>query len=163
MKIIIKIISICYLAFTFTNCGTSKNKNHVEAQPEIVETLINRDQDMETERPVFPTYTLKSMTNLPEGKNISELFPRNHPTLTIDHYASILTGSTGCNNYRANYKMEGKTFKIDENIFLTKKYCEGVEERLFIDELKKINGYSISGITLNLMNNDAVILVFEKQ
>lgn len=98
------------------------------------------------------------------GKKINELYKIQRPYLTFIDVQKV-AGNNGCNNIAGEYKAEPNKIQFFTDKFIaTKMFCEGVNEAVFTNELKKINGYSIINEEnkLVLMAGDIVIMEFKR-
>lgn len=99
-------------------------------------------------------------------KPIDSLFPKAKPTVTINSEKSQISGMAGCNNFSGGLSIEGKQFKLAENIALTRKMCPDMTgEDAFLKNLEKPDSYSVSnnGNTLNLIMGDMAIMRFQRK
>lgn len=98
------------------------------------------------------------------GQNISldSLFPQKKPTLIFNVNDMQLSGNTGCNSLSG--KLEATENKINFNgpIAMTKMACPGNGEMIFLNTLRTINSYSVSGNSLTLIKDDIAEMRFVK-
>jgi heat shock protein HslJ len=79
------------------------------------------------------------------------------PTITFDLASKKFSGNTGCNDMSGHFFVKGDSLSFDEHIVLTRKACEGYNEKAFIDNLAKTTGYKIVDGVLQLMNDQTVL------
>jgi heat shock protein HslJ len=73
------------------------------------------------------------------------------PTLVFDTKRGRFTGNTGCNSMNGRFSSFGKNLQIDSNIVTTKMACPGYNERAFIKNLLRANGYRFDDGVLVLL------------
>ncbi|MCH4823858.1 META domain-containing protein [Gramella lutea] len=103
---------------------------------------------------------------IPQEKSLDSLYPESKPSLTINSEKSQISGMTGCNNFSGGLTIDGKQFKIAENLALTRKMCPDMTgEDTFLKNLEKADAYSVSnrGNTLNLIMGDIAIMRFQRK
>ena len=87
-------------------------------------------------------------------------------TISFNPEAGQVSGCAGCNRYSAAYR-EPKSGKLEfDPIIATKMACPQPmmeTERMYISALNKINGYVIANDTLKLLQDENILLTFEKQ
>ena len=88
--------------------------------------------------------------------------------LTAKFDKDNITGSAGCNNYRASYQVADKKLNIGDTIS-TKKFCaepQGImeQEAQFLQALKTVTSYEFDGINLRLRTaTNATAVVLKRQ
>ena len=68
-----------------------------------------------------------------------------------------LTGSTGCNNFTGNFKLEGMGVKLDPGA-MTKMACPGNGEADFLSALQQVTDLKMNGSTLSLLNGASEVM-----
>lgn len=94
------------------------------------------------------------------------LYPNQKPDITFNLKENRVMGRNSCNNYSGSIKVEGNAIDFDEKgMISTKMFCEGEGESVYMNTLKKIDGYSITneGKTLNLLVGDVEMMRFERK
>jgi len=94
------------------------------------------------------------------------LYPNEKPNITFNISGNLVMGKNSCNNYTGSFKAEGSKISFDEKgMASTKMFCEGEGEAIYMNTLKKINGYSITdeGKTLNLLVGNVAMMRFERK
>lgn len=142
-----KIITFIFLALFFmTCCKSSKNNANTSQESLDVNTV----------------WTLKTLKNKIMAYNEKDRMI----TITFNPESKQLSGCAGCNTYFGAYS-EPKKGKLEfEPITATKMACPQPMmeiERLYLSTLRKVNGYNITDGLLNLMQDENVVLSFEKQ
>jgi len=71
-----------------------------------------------------------------------------------------LTGSSGCNTFNGNFKVDGKTLSIDPGA-MTRMACPGTGESDFLNAVKQVNGLKAVGNKIKLLNgaNEVMSLI----
>lgn len=96
------------------------------------------------------------------GADTKVLFEGKYPTLSFGNDAMI-SGNASCNNYRAKYEVNGNSIRIGD-IASNKMMCPNIKgEDLYLETLKKVNRYSVSGNTLTLIIGDIAVMRFHKK
>lgn len=108
------------------------------------------------------TWELDHVAN-PTG-TFEQLYTTRKPSITFDEKAGTFNGYTGCNTMSGKMKMEKNIINFDEEMMMTKMACQGEGEKIFLDNLKKINHYSISkdGQQLTFIQGDMALMHFHK-
>ncbi|MET0461786.1 MAG: META domain-containing protein [Chitinophagaceae bacterium] len=92
------------------------------------------------------------------------LYPNKKPQLIFTVEDKRLSGNTGCNSFSGPLVVDGNKISFDQPLALTKMFCPGEGETVFLETLKKVNTYSVSdGNTLNLIMGDIAIMRFTKK
>ena len=91
------------------------------------------------------------------------LYPNKKPQLVFTSADKRLSGNTGCNSFSGPLVVDGYKISFDQPLALTKMFCPGEGETVFLETLKKINTYSVSGNTLNLIMGDIAMMRFSKK
>lgn len=86
-------------------------------------------------------------------------------SVTAEFDDGHVTGSSGCNSYRAPYQAEGKTLTIGPDVGGTRKACEPAPtavEQAYLARLPQVASYEITGTTLILEpKSGTALLVYE--
>jgi len=91
------------------------------------------------------------------------LYPNRRPTLSFDAKRKKIAGNTGCNSFSGPLTAEGKKISFAEPMAMTKMACPGEGETVFLETLKKINGYDVTaGYTLTLLMGEVAMMRFTK-
>jgi putative lipoprotein len=109
--------------------------------------------------PLTNTYwKLVGIGNEPYRHNTNNREPR----LRFGREEGALSGFTGCNNISGGYVVDGDRLDLSE-IAVTQKACvEGMDvERRFLQALRQVNRFEISGDSLRLLQDDSLALEFE--
>jgi heat shock protein HslJ len=94
------------------------------------------------------------------------LYPNKRPSITFDLKENSVSGNNSCNRYSGKLSADGNKISFKEHpIAVTKMFCPGEGENIYMSALQKIDSYSISedGKTLNFIMDDIVIMRFEKK
>lgn len=76
----------------------------------------------------------------------------------IFHENSDLSGSTGCNTFYGNYKLEGSNINLDPGS-MTKMMCDVNTEMEFLDALEKVNSWKYDGDNFELLNDEKPVMI----
>lgn len=103
--------------------------------------------------------------NYISGKRIAfeGLYPNKKPQLIFTDSKTEVSGNTSCNSFSSKLVLEDNKINIAEPIAMTMMACEGEGEKSFLDILKKVNKYSLSGTTLTFLIDDVAVMRFEKK
>lgn len=99
--------------------------------------------------------TFLGRTRLP----VNELFPDKKPFILFNTKESKVSGSTGCNSFTGNIgSMSAGKIRFDENMAMTKMFCQGDGENLFVTNLKLVENFTFTdnGKTLLLKEKDDI-------
>jgi heat shock protein HslJ len=142
MKKIIFLLTI--LCLTFISCNT-------------VKPITSKTTSLEG------TWELNYVT----GSKIAfdRLYPNKKPILIFDLKKNSISGSNSCNRYSGKLNSNGSKISFKEPMAVTKMFCPGDGENIYMSTLQKIDSYSISedGKTLNFIMDDMVMMRFEKK
>ncbi len=71
-----------------------------------------------------------------------------------------LTGSSGCNTFNGNFKVDGKALTVDPGA-MTRMACPGSGESDFLSAVKQVNGVKAAGNKIKLLNgaNEVMSLI----
>ncbi|QOW10242.1 META domain-containing protein [Kaistella flava (ex Peng et al. 2021)] len=90
------------------------------------------------------------------------LFPDEKPAITFNKSTNMVTGTTGCNGYNTEYKMNGKMISFAVPATTTMRYC-GEGEAVFLKTMKEVTNYRMTADgQLELLMNDVVMMRFKK-
>ena len=93
------------------------------------------------------------------------LYPDEKPTIIFDFKADLVSGDTGCNRYSGKPNVFGNKIDFKNDMALTKRYCPGEGESVYLATLQKIDSYFVSedGKTLSFMIGDVAMMRFTKK
>jgi heat shock protein HslJ len=83
--------------------------------------------------------------------------------ISFDFDSLSFTGNTGCNSISGKFSFSNELIIIDRRIISTKMACPGYNDKNFINLLLKINRFNIENNTLELSQNDLVLMTFRKE
>ena len=90
------------------------------------------------------------------------LFPDEKPQISFNSSTKMVTGTTGCNGYNTEYKMNGKMISFETPNTTTMRYC-GDGEAVFLKTMKEVTNYRITTDgKLELLMNDITMMRFKK-
>jgi heat shock protein HslJ len=95
----------------------------------------------------------------------SGLYPDNKPTITFNLKEDRVSGKNSCNSYSGTLNADESKINFKEPMMVTKMFCPGEGENVYMNTLQKIDSYSVSedGKTLNFIMGDIVMMRFEKK
>ena len=156
------IILAMAVSLSISSC-TESNNSEEDTQSETTENI----EEMQT--PSAPKAMLINgewetnyIMNAP--KTLDELYPKSKPTITLNAEDGMVSGNSGCNNFRGTIEVDGNTLSWGE-LASTRKMCPDMQgEILFLETLKKGKTYSVTenGQTLNLILGDLGIMRLNK-
>jgi heat shock protein HslJ len=79
------------------------------------------------------------------------------PSITFNLASKKFTGNTGCNSMGGHFFVKGDSLVFTEQMAITRKTCEGYNEKAFIDNLSKTNRYKIVDGVLQLMRDQTIL------
>ena len=93
------------------------------------------------------------------------LYPDEKPSINFDLKTDLVSGGTGCNRFSGKLKVDGNKIDFKNDMALTKRYCPGEGESVYLATLQKIESYAISkdGKTLSFMMGDVEMMRFAKK
>jgi heat shock protein HslJ len=91
----------------------------------------------------------------------SETFTQGTPYIEIKNKDQIMSGFTGCNVIQGQIEIFGNKLKF-EQIISTKRYCEGISELVFLENLEQVDTYILEGNILFMLSNETRLLKFIK-
>ncbi|WP_346238832.1 META domain-containing protein [Niabella insulamsoli] len=90
------------------------------------------------------------------------LYPDKKPVITFNLPDTIATGNSSCNNFRVTFKIKGSAIQFGLPM-ATKMACPGEGESTFFKTLQRVNRFSVSGTTLNLIVGDIAVMRLQKK
>ncbi|MFV5697901.1 META domain-containing protein [Flavobacterium sp. ZT3R17] len=93
------------------------------------------------------------------------LYPNNKPTITFNLKENSVSGSSSCNRYSGKLNLVGNKISFKDPMAMTRMFCPGEGENVYMSTLQKIDSYSVSedGKTLNFIMGDIAMMRFEKK
>ena len=88
---------------------------------------------------------------------INDLYRDKKPFISFNVKESKVSGNTGCNSFTGNISsMSGGEIRFDESMAMTRMFCEGGGENIFVENMKVVERFSFSddGKTLHLTGKD---------
>ena len=79
------------------------------------------------------------------------------PYLNFNLSEKRFSGNTGCNNMSGSFEINHDALSFGANMISTKMACPGYNEKPFMDNLLKTNGYEIKDGVLQLMYNTTIL------
>jgi heat shock protein HslJ len=100
----------------------------------------------------------------PEGKwNLipvmaSDTATGRTPFISFNTQEKKISGNTGCNSFGGSFMADSTgMLSFGRDIMSTKMACPGYNENIFVQNLQRVNRYSISGDTLALKENETPV------
>jgi heat shock protein HslJ len=144
MKAILTAATICILLFCQCNAGKKTGSSKKNDLSQLSGTWeLNYASGAESE--------------------LQELYPGRKPRIFFDISGQRVSGVTGCNSFAGPLKTEGNKIDFTQPMILTKMFCPGNGETIFLDKLKKADTWRIiDGNTLDLALDNTSMLRFTK-
>ncbi|QEC68601.1 META domain-containing protein [Panacibacter ginsenosidivorans] len=134
------IFGLVILAVVNSSCSSTKNLNVMNTLTQnswVVNSLSGKQLD--------PSAYLKGLPSMTFGSD------------------GKLTGSTGCNNFTGNFKLDGMSVKLDPGA-MTRMACPGNGEADFLSAAQQVTNLKLNGNTLSLLNGaDEVMSLIPKK
>jgi len=117
----------------------------------------------------MPVYTKLEGTwelNYISGPRIAfdGLYKTKKPFIRFDVSKMMVNGNTSCNNFNGKLDVDGNKINFNGPMAMTQMACPGMGESVFLDNLKKVSSWSVSGdSTLNFIMGDIAIMRFSKK
>jgi len=92
----------------------------------------------------------------------ADLYPYKKPFITIDINQTVFSGNSACNAIRGQLLMFQNTMKFN-HVTSTKMFCDGINEKVFVDALEKVTHYKLEGTRLILLAKDKKIMELIQQ
>ncbi len=91
------------------------------------------------------------------------LYPDRKPVITFSTSDSSFGGNTSCNAFSGKLTADDRSLSFSDHMALTKMFCPGSGEPVFIETLKKINAYTVQDSTLTFMMDEVPMMRFVKK
>lgn len=102
--------------------------------------------------------SFRTMTN----KEFNEVFIEREPRIIFNKSEERVSGTTGCNGYSAEYKINGSSILFGPPGPSTMMYC-GEGESKFLDAMTSVNYFDMDGDDrLLLINGEETIMTFTR-
>ena len=96
--------------------------------------------------------------------SFDSLYPGKIPAINFDVVAKKISGNSGCNSFSGKLVTEGNKISFADPMIMTKMFCPGDGEPLFLQNLQKVETYLIvNDTTLNFMMGEIAIMKFAKK
>jgi len=98
--------------------------------------------------------------------DVNALYANKKPMINFNVSESKVNGNTGCNSFSGMIlSVSAGKIVFDENMAMTKMFCEGQGETVFTENVKKVKAFSFSdgGNTLHLTNGDIDVMRLTKK
>lgn len=99
------------------------------------------------------------------GGTFDALYPDRKPSLSFDPVQQRFSGYSGCNSINGPLVADSNTISFKGDIAMTLMACTGEGESVFLEQLKRINKFSVSasGKELILIQGDLALMRFHKK
>lgn len=144
------ILMILIAAFLISACKISKVNNTGGSQAAAV-NIEKLNGDWQLEYISGPRITFKG------------LYPERVPEITFRMADSSFGGNTGCNSFNGKLIADERKISFPEHMALTRMYCPGDGETVFLEVLKKVNTYGIKDSVLTLLMDDLPMMRFVRK
>lgn len=146
-----KLLMIALLAGSlFCSCASMKQKEQTKTTGNSTEQSLSGNWELNL---------------LPVADSVfNALYAEKKPTISFDLNSNKYNGNTGCNNYNGALAAGNGKISFKETMAMTRMACRGEGESVFLENLKKVNRYSISadGKTLTFIQGDIALMRFNK-
>jgi heat shock protein HslJ len=104
------------------------------------------------------------MNYITGATSFDSLYPAKIPAINFDVVAKKISGNTGCNSFSGKLVTDGNKISFADPMIMTKMFCPGDGEPLFLQNLQKVETYLIvNDTTLNFMMGEIAIMKFVKK
>lgn len=151
-----KYFNLLCCILVFASCSTNKITSTDSSTEEITE--------IKSKNKLVGKWILEYMSPV-HGKTVKDLYKIQKPYLNFVDDTKV-AGNNGCNNIAGAYKWEGSFILFEtEHFRSTRMFCEGVDEKAFLNALQTVNQFTVSQDEnrLILMTGDIVTLSFIKE
>jgi heat shock protein HslJ len=93
---------------------------------------------------------------------LDSLFPGRKPLLVLQTTEKQLHGNSGCNSISGTFEFTPSAISFKGPIVMTKMFCPGDGEKIFLETLQSVNNYAATGTTLTLIKDDVAEMRFIK-
>ncbi len=101
---------------------------------------------------------------LSPGASFDSLYSAKKPVIQFDIANNKVFGNTGCNNFNGPLKIDGNKIDFTQPMAMTWMMCPGNGENVFIETLKKVNRWALSGDNmLTFISGDIAVMRFVKK
>lgn len=108
------------------------------------------------------TWRLQSAAT--SGIKFEELFSERVPEMTLSIADSTVSGNSSCNNFTGKFEASNAAITFSKNMAMTRMFCQGDGERVFMELFAKTDDYRIIADTiLQLRAQDAVLMEFVRK
>ena len=90
---------------------------------------------------------------------VNDIYPDKKPFIAFNTKESKVSGNTGCNSFSgAISSMSNGKIRFDEAMVMTRMFCPGDGENVFVQNMKTVESFSFSddGKTLHLVQKSGV-------
>lgn len=108
------------------------------------------------------SWVLAQITGIP-GR-FDSLYANKTPQMNFDVNARTVSGNTGCNNFSGELDIVGARISFVKPMVMTKMFCQGDAEPVFLQNLQKVTGYRIINDTaLSFVADDIEVMRFTRK
>lgn len=99
----------------------------------------------------------------PSG-TFEELYTGKKPLISFNEKEGTYSGHSSCNSFHGKLEKDKDAISFKGDIMMTKMACMGNGEKIFLENLKRVNHYSVSkdGKELTFMQGDMALMHFHK-
>lgn len=91
------------------------------------------------------------------------LYPDRKPVIRFTTAESSFGGNTSCNSFSGKLVADHKKISFTDHMALTKMYCPGEGEQVFLKVLQTVNAYAVQNDTLTFTTDEVPMMRFVKQ
>lgn len=160
MKQLFSIPVFCFCALAlFAQCKTKKSATGTGAQTN--NTVKTTNTTNKKVSPLDGSWQFSYFTTVNTAKNI--LFPLHVPNLVFDTKQGSFNGNGACNNISGRFEVSENSMRFVLPLLITRMACNAMGEKMFIQYLEAVTGYTVSGNTLQLIVGDKPAMVFTRE
>lgn len=135
------LFNLIILSVLFIVACNNNDESEKEAAPSAAPAIEKKNVVQAAATPSLNgLWELTDIAGIKTG--LANLYPRQKPNLNFDLQSGAVRGSTACNRFLCQVKIEGEKMNFGDPA-MTKVACPGDGEKVFLEALKKINSFSI--------------------
>jgi heat shock protein HslJ len=85
------------------------------------------------------------------------------PSMTINSTNRVFSGSTGCNSMSGSFNFSGSDIQFGRRINTSRMNCNDYDEAGFLEAIKKVDTYALTGDQLEFKQGNTVLLTFKRR
>jgi heat shock protein HslJ/pimeloyl-ACP methyl ester carboxylesterase len=97
------------------------------------------------------------------GIGFNDIYSLRKPVINLDTATKKFNGTTSCNSFTGNFTLDNNKIHFPESFAMTKMFCEGGGEKIFLEALNKVDGYKVDGTTVYFLHGEDIIMGLRKK